>query len=183
MNPLKYYIKKALLLFKKGRIERGINTVIETGTDVDPGTSGYIQIGSNCYIHKHAYLKCYDDGKIIIGDNVSINPFCVLYGIGTLRIGANVRIAAHTVIVPANHKFSDPKVNICAQGISKKGVTIEEDVWIGANATVLDGVHIGKHSVIGAGSVVTSNIPAYSVAVGVPCRVIRRINSSDPQSN
>jgi acetyltransferase-like isoleucine patch superfamily enzyme len=113
-------------------------------------------------------------GDIDIGVNCSVNPYCVLYGLGGLKIGDNVRIAAHTVIVPANHTFDDPSIPICRQPETKKGIIIEDDVWIGAGCRILDGVRIGRGSVIGAGSVVTKSIPEMSVAVGVPARVIRR---------
>ena len=84
-----------------------------------------------------------------------------------------MRIGAHVVIIPYNHLFEDPSVQIFKQGSSQQGVFIEDDVWIGAHVTVTDGVRIGKGSVIGAGAVVTRDIPPYSVAVGVPARVIK----------
>ena len=70
--------------------------------------------------------------------------------------------------------FSDPEMLIHEQGMIGLGIKIEDDVWIGAGAIILDGVTIGRGSVIGAGAVVTKNIPPYSVAVGVPARVIKK---------
>lgn len=90
------------------------------------------------------------------------------------EIGDNVRIAAQVVIIPMNHIYEDPDTPIWKQGIRAKGIKIEDDVWIGAGAKILDGVTIGKGSVIGAGAVVTDDIPPYSVAVGVPARVIKK---------
>ena len=72
-----------------------------------------------------------------------------------------------------NHIYDDPKISIRLQGIRANGIKIEDDVWLGVGSTVLDGVTIGKGSVIGAGAVVTKNIPPYSVAVGVPANVIK----------
>jgi len=114
-------------------------------------------------------------GIIEIGDDCSVNPFAILYGSPKkLSIGNYVRIAAHTVIIPANHTYDDPARPIHLQGGMSRGITIEDDVWLGAGVTVLDGVRIGRGSVIGAGSVVTRDIEPYSVAVGVPARRIKR---------
>lgn len=113
-------------------------------------------------------------GTIDIGAHCTIQLFCVLYGHGGLTIGNFVRIATQTVIVPSNHNFDRLDIPISQQGYTAKGVTIEDDVWIGAGCKILDGVTIGQGSVIGAGSVVNRSIPPYSVAVGVPARVIRK---------
>jgi acetyltransferase-like isoleucine patch superfamily enzyme len=71
-----------------------------------------------------------------------------------------------------NHVFSDPDQTIMSQGLETKGIVIEDDCWLGTGVRVMDGVTIGKGCVIGAGAVVTKDIPPYSVAVGVPARVI-----------
>jgi acetyltransferase-like isoleucine patch superfamily enzyme len=112
-------------------------------------------------------------GDIEIGNDCSINPFRVLYGHGGLKVGNSVRIASHTVIVPGNHTFENLNIPIRCQPETRLGIIIEDDVWIGAGCKILDGVRIGRGCVIGAGSVVTSNLEEYSIAVGVPARVIR----------
>jgi len=113
-------------------------------------------------------------GDIQIGENCSVNPFTILYGLGGLKIGNNVRIAAHSVIVPANHNFSNVEIPIYKQGSTCLGVEIQDDVWIGSNCTILDGVVIGKGSVIAAGSVVTKSVEPYSIVAGVPAKLIRK---------
>lgn len=134
--------------------------------------NGHIVIGINSEIHDYSRLMCYG-GEISIGENCTVNPFCVLYGHGGLKIGNNTHIATHCVIIPANHKFDQADKLISAQGETREGITIGDDVWIGANCVILDGVSIGNGSVIGAGSVVTRNIPSMSVTAGVPAQVIR----------
>ncbi len=109
-----------------------------------------------------------------IGAYCTIQYGCLLYGVGGLEIGDNTRIAAHTVISPMNHIYSDPNIPIWKQGETAIGIKIGNDVWIGNGAKILDGVTIGDGCVIGAGSVVTKSIPPFSVAVGVPAKVIKQ---------
>ncbi|MBP2237136.1 acetyltransferase-like isoleucine patch superfamily enzyme [Sinorhizobium kostiense] len=113
-------------------------------------------------------------GAISIGDDFSLNPYSVLYGHGGLNIGNSVRIAAGCVIVPANHVFNDPHTAIRNQGLTKLGIAIEDDVWIGANVTILDGAHISRGCVIAAGSVVRGRTESFGVYAGVPARMIGR---------
>ena len=110
-------------------------------------------------------------GTIEIGANAYIGPYCVLYGHGGLTIGRNTMIGAHTIIVPANHGLTRVDRPMNSQGLTKKGIAIGEDVWIGAGCKILDGVHIGNGTVIGAGSVVTKDIDAHLIAFGVPAKV------------
>ncbi len=112
-------------------------------------------------------------GTIVIAENAYIGPYCVLYGHGGLFIGRNTMIGAHTVVVPANHGFRAVDVPMNAQPLTQRGIRIGEDVWIGSGCRVLDGVRIEDGAVIGAGSVVTKDVAAYSIAYGVPATVSR----------
>lgn len=131
---------------------------------------GTISIGRSS-IHLGTLIATYG-GDIRIGDGSAINPYCVIYGHGGLKIGNEVRIAAQTVIVPANHTFSDHSMPIGKQPIEAKGIVIEDDVWIGAGVKILDGVVIASGCVVGAGSVVTRSLERNGVYVGVPARRI-----------
>ncbi len=111
--------------------------------------------------------------KIEIGKNSSLNAGCMLNGYGGIKIGNNVRIASYTIINSVDHEFTNPDLPVNKQGYWGAKVVIEDNVWIGANVIINKGVTIGHNSVIGAGSVVTKDIPSYSIAVGVPCRVIK----------
>jgi acetyltransferase-like isoleucine patch superfamily enzyme len=108
-----------------------------------------------------------------IGKDSSLNQGVIIDGTGGVKIGNGVRIAPYVVINTADHEFSDSNMMIKDQGFLVAPIVIEDDVWIGAAVVINKGVTIGKGSVIGAGSVVTKDIPPYSVAVGVPCKVIR----------
>ena len=140
---------------------------------------GRIRISKAAIISDGAIIAPYG-GSIEIGAHAYIGPYCVLYGHGGLTIGRNVMIAAHTIIVAANHGIAQLDVPMGRQPLTMKGIAIGEDVWIGAGCKILDGVHIGNGTVIGAGSVVTKDIDAHLIAFGVPAKVAgRRHASSD----
>ena len=113
-------------------------------------------------------------GDIQIGDNCSVNPYSIIYGHGGVRIGNGVRIAAHSVIVPANHNEGSPDRPLYRAGVSTKGIDIEDNVWLGAGSCVLDGVRLGANAIIAAGSVVTKSVPDNTTVAGVPAREIKR---------
>ena len=134
-------------------------------------TDGAVSIGAHCNIEDYAMLLP-SKGSINIGSHSTLNPYSILYGHGGLEIGDGVRIAAHTVVIPANHKFESQDSPIWTQGLSKEGIQIDDDVWIGANCTVLDGVTVGEGSVVAAGAVVTEPVPPNTVVAGVPAEPI-----------
>lgn len=111
-------------------------------------------------------------GRIDIGSHVSLNPFCLVHGEGTIRIGNDVRIGPRVTILSSTHPFADPWTPIRLQGTPPLPVVIDDDVWIGNGATILGGVTIGNGSVIAAGAVVTENVEPLSIAGGVPARRI-----------
>lgn len=132
---------------------------------------GSITIGRHCEIHPFAMLLTYG-GDIRIGDDCSVNPFTVLYGHGGLAIGDGTRIAAHTVVIPANHTPGTDVQAVKDAPVIARGIVIGRNVWIGAGSRILDGVEIGANAVIGAGSVVTRAVPSGTTVVGVPARAV-----------
>jgi acetyltransferase-like isoleucine patch superfamily enzyme len=163
------------------KISLGANTVIHdhailqcTKWNKLEHVMGNIRIGEDCSIQPFACLNSLG-GNITIGNDCSVNPFTILYGGvgGGLIIGDHVRIAAHTVIIPANKDFQKLDVPIHKQGKTMLGIQIDDDVWIGAGVYILDGVHIEEGCVIGAGSVVTRSTEPYGVYVGNPARKIK----------
>ncbi|AXH11883.1 acyltransferase [Halarcobacter bivalviorum] len=124
-------------------------------------------------------VTIYFPWNISIGKNSTLNQGVIIDGFGGVKIGEGVRIASGSVINTADHNFEDPKEFIYKQGYICAGVTIEDDVWIGANVCINKGVTIGKGSVVGGGSVVTKNIPPYSIAVGVPAKVVKKRNTNN----
>ena len=134
-------------------------------------SGGSIKIGPRTFIDRGVILRALN-GSIQIGENCSIHAYSVLYGGGGLTIGNDVRIATHTVIVPSNHIYHDASLPIHAQGLSLVGISVEDDVWIGAASRILDGVRIAKGTVVGSGAVVTRTTEPNSVVVGVPAKAI-----------
>lgn len=135
-----------------------------------------ISIGKNSKIYPFVLIEAINEG-VIIGENSTVNQFSIIRAYGKVDIGKGVRIGPSVQILALNHVFSDPKLWIYEQGITGTGISIQDNVWIGGNAIILDGVNIGKNCIIGAGSVVTKNIPSNSLAVGNPCKVIKKIVS------
>jgi acetyltransferase-like isoleucine patch superfamily enzyme len=116
-------------------------------------------------------------GDVIIGDHTRIGIHNTI--IGPVSIGSHVNLAQGITVTALNHNFSDTTKRIDEQGVSTNPVTIEDDVWIGANAVILPGVTIGRHAVVAAGAVVTTDVPENTVVGGVPARIIKKINSEN----
>ncbi|WP_433162043.1 acyltransferase [Kribbella sp. CA-247076] len=130
-----------------------------------------LTLGERSYIAAHAYVT----GHVTLGSDSTINPFSAVRG--RISIGDGVRIGAHTSLLAFNHGTA-PGEPIFRQKHTSLGITVGDDVWIGSNVTVLDGVTIGPHSIIGAGAVVTKDVPANTIAAGNPARVLRSRDTS-----
>lgn len=154
-------------------IRLGINCRIEASAKIETKYGGTINIGNDTEILEGVLLMTYG-GKIAIGERCSINPYTVIYGHGDTTIGNNVLIAGGCMIIPSNHTFGEMNVPISHQPAVSKGIVIENNVWIGHGCSILDNVVVGEGAVIAAGSVVNRSIPPFSVAAGVPARVIKK---------
>ena len=144
--------------------------VLDAKGDVDHG----IVIGKNVIVGRNTILSC-KGGSISLGDFANVSANCSLLSETKIQIGKYTFLAGQCYLVAGgNHSFERTDVPIMFQpSISKRGISIGEDNWLGASVVVLDGVTLAKGCVIGAGAVVTKSFPAYSVAAGVPARSIR----------
>ena len=133
---------------------------------------GKIKLGFGSTICRYAILET-AGGFIHIGEGSLIGDFTSLYGQGGLTIGKHVQIASGCRIVPKTTSFGNREMLIGEEGYKALGISIHDNVWLGVNCVVLDGVTIGTGTVIGAGAVVTKSIPENSVAIGIPAKVIR----------
>lgn len=113
-------------------------------------------------------------GPVVIGDRTKIGLSNTI--IGPVTIGNDIRLAQNITLSGLNHNYEEITLPIHEQGVSTSPIVIEDETWIGANVVVVAGVTIGKHSIVAAGSVVTKDVPPYSVAVGNPARIIKQYN-------
>jgi acetyltransferase-like isoleucine patch superfamily enzyme len=155
-------------------LSRGKHTFIGdrvTVYQVDADSS--VSIGDGTFIHQDCVIETGHDGHLVIGPNTHVQPRCQFSAYkGTISIGSGVQIAPNCAFYPYDHSISAGEPIIEQPLVTKGGIVIEDDVWLGYGVVVLDGVTIGKGAVVGAGAVVTQNVPGNSIAAGVPVRVI-----------
>lgn len=162
--------------------ERG--TSIGSFSYINALSSEGIKLGKNVSIGAYCRLEASgtitDIGKgIVIGNNSGMGAYSFIGGAGGVKIGSDVIMGQWVSFHSENHNFDNVDIPIRLQGINRKGIVIEDDCWIGAKATFLDGAHVGHGSVIAAGALVRGYIPPYSIAAGVPARVIRTRNATN----
>lgn len=169
------YIQDSVEFINTPRIEIGNGAQVLRGTNINAigHPKNKISIGDGVQIQHGVDIRALNDTYIKIEEDTFIGPYVCIAGPGNIKIGKGCLIAAHSGLFANNHNFTDPVQYIAKQGITRKGIVIEDDCWLGHGVTVTDGVTIGKGCVIGAGSVVTKDIPPYSVAVGTPAKVVK----------
>jgi len=131
---------------------------------------GKFRRAGHFYLLPDVHIECAENFSI--GDRSSINRGAWINAVGGIEIGNDVIIGPNVIITSANHRSNRTDITIREQGLMKKSVRIEDNVWIAANVTILPSVVVGTGSVIGAGAVVTKDIPPHSVAAGVPAKVV-----------
>ncbi len=178
-NPLnKIFVGKNVTILSKRLLTVGQGTSIGSFSHIDALSLDGIKLGQNCSIGDYCRMEASgtitDIGKgIEIGSNTGIGSYSFIGGAGGVKIGSDVIMGQWVSFHPENHNFDRLDAPIRLQGVNRKGIIVEDDCWIGAKVTFLDGAHIGHGSVIAAGALVRGYIPPYSIAAGVPARVIR----------
>ena len=147
----------------------GRNVTLRANTERSPG----IELGKGVSINDAVVINA-NRGQVTLGERSWLGPFCLVYGNGGVTIGRNVLVAGHSSINTVSHSTDRCDIPINDQPVIIDPVVIEDDVWIGLNAVILQGVTIGRGTIVGAGAVVNKSIPPWSIAVGVPARVIGR---------
>lgn len=177
---IRLFIRKVKGLFLVGKgvtvthgshIRCGRNVKFEDYAEIHGLCSEGLTFGDNVTISRGVMIRpsSYyggDLGKgLVMGDHSSIGPYGYVGCSGKITIGSNVMLGPKCSLFAENHVFENTDATIKEQGVKQKGITIEDDCWIGSNTIILDGVTIGKGSVIAAGSVVSKDVPAYSVLI------------------
>ncbi len=162
---------RIFLRMNGGRVGKGVK--IYEGVKLASKKGCPINIGDNVSIEKGVIISTSEKGKINIGRNVYIGEYSVLTSNEGIEIEDNVLISPHNDIVDFNHIYKDPNRLVNQQGIIAKKITIQEDAWIGSGCKILMGVTIGKGAVVGAGSIVTRDVPPYHLVVGNPAKTVK----------
>lgn len=169
------YIEDGVNFLNTSCIDIGNHVTLLHGVSINAQghPNNRVYLGDKVTLERGVDMRAMKNTHIHIDQGTFIGPYVCLAGSGNIKIGKSCLIAAHVGIFANNHIFDDPTQTIENQGISSEGIVIEDDCWVGHAVTILDGVTIGKGSVIGAGAVVTKDIPPFSIAVGVPAKVVK----------
>jgi acetyltransferase-like isoleucine patch superfamily enzyme len=172
-------IGKGVRIIHANHLSVGSNFIAEEYCEINCLSVNGIKFGNKVTIGSYALIR--PTGKyggepgmgLIVGDNSNIGPFAYIGCSGMITIGNNVMISPRVSIYAENHNFSQTDISMKEQGVTREEVIIEDDCWIAANSVVLAGVKIGKGSIVAAGSVVTKDVPPYSIVAGSPARIIK----------
>lgn len=171
MHPVKTRPNWWIRLFSFVYLKRGKGSIIYRSVRQDLPPFNRFSLG--CYSVVEDFT-CLNNavGDLIIGDHTRIGLRNTI--IGPAHIGSHVNLAQNITVSGLSHNYQDVNKRIDEQGVSTELITIEDDVWVGANAVILSGVTLGKHSIVAAGSVVSRSIPPYSLCAGIPAKVIKQ---------
>ena len=173
---LRYLFWKLIIVSYGGKIGRGVK--FYEGVRLVCNQPGAISIGDNVRILRNVTIATCGSGKIFIGNNVHIGESTIIQSGDGITIGDNVIIGPQNIIVDFDHIYQAKDVPIIKQGHNAKKILIEDDVWISSHCSIIKGTVIGRGSVIGTGAVVNKDIASFSVACGVPAKVIKKRGES-----
>jgi acetyltransferase-like isoleucine patch superfamily enzyme len=146
------------------------------GNVLDALREGRLELGEGTLFEPGVWITAPGEARIRIGGGSFLNLGVMIAASELVEIGRHCMLANGCFVSDASHRFDDPELPVTWQGFTSKGPTrIGDNVWCGAHAVITTGVTIGERSVIGANSVVTQDIPPYSIAAGVPAKVLRTI--------
>ena len=172
------FVGKRCKISYRNKISFGRTTIIGDNVVINALSKNGIITGDNLSIASNTIIECtgvlrnLGDG-LIIGNNVGIAQNCFIQVRGKIQIGNNVIFGPNVSIFSENHNFSELDIPINLQGESRKGIKINDGVWIGTRAIILDGVSLGENSIIAAGSVINKDVPSFSIVGGVPAKVLK----------
>jgi acetyltransferase-like isoleucine patch superfamily enzyme len=168
----RYWFWKIVIHSMGGKVGNSVR--FYGGVRIVGNSSDAVTIGDDVRILRGVTMSTTSQGKIRIGNKVHIGEGTIIFSDFRIDIGDNVIIGPQNTIIDFDHTYEVAEIPINQQGIYRKEVIIEEDVWIASGCVITKGVKLGKGSVVGAGSVVNKDVPPCSVAVGVPVRVVKK---------
>ena len=176
-------VEDRVRLCQPANIHLGRQVYLDHGVYLHACPQG-IFIGDETFVMHGSVLHVFNfrdlpHAGIWIGRNCFIGERCVIRGQGGVHIGDSVLLAPQVQILAVNHMFDDSSRPVIEQGIAAEGIAIEDGAWIGAGAILLDGVRVGAKAVVGAGAVVTKDVPARTLALGMPARVVRWLDTDE----
>jgi acetyltransferase-like isoleucine patch superfamily enzyme len=160
------------LRIRGARVGKGVT--IGKRVRFDLGARASLEIGDRVIIDTGCFITVAEDSDLTIGNDTYIFHNSDISSTAGTTIGKFCSLAPYVSVIDSDHNYDDTHRPIRFQGGTRKRIVIEDEVWIGTRAVVLSGVHLGKHSVIAAGSVVTQDVPSNSLAGGVPARILRQ---------
>jgi acetyltransferase-like isoleucine patch superfamily enzyme len=138
--------------------------------------AGRLEVGPQTLLEPGVWLTAPGEARIRIGEGTFLNLGVMVAAAELVEIGSHCMFANGCFVTDANHRFDDPDKPVPWQGFTSKGPTrVGDNVWCGAHVVIASGVTVGERCVIGANSVVTQDIPAFSVAAGAPAKVLRKV--------
>jgi acetyltransferase-like isoleucine patch superfamily enzyme len=141
---------------------------------------GRLEVGAGVLFEPGVWLTGPEQARIRIGEGTFLNRNVMVASVGLVEIGANCMFANGCFVTDGNHRFDDPELPVPWQGFTTKGPTrVGDNVWCGANVVITSGVTVGERCVIGANSVVTQDLPPFSIAGGIPARVLKHVEYAD----
>jgi acetyltransferase-like isoleucine patch superfamily enzyme len=142
---------------------------------------GRLEVGPHALLEPGVWITAPGQARVRIGEGTFLNLGVMVASTALVEIGAHCMLANGCFVTDGNHRFDDPDMPITWQGFTSKGPTrIGDNTWLGANVVVTSGVTIGRRCVVGANSVVTTDIPDGSIAAGAPARVLKQIEWAEP---
>jgi acetyltransferase-like isoleucine patch superfamily enzyme len=166
------FIEQDVRLLVPRRIFLGRRVMVGEASFLDANTArGRIELQDDVWLSRGSYIVA-GEAEVVVGPATYVGHRCLMYGHAGIHIGRDVLLANDVQLICGNHTFARRDVPIRAQPPQGSPIVVEDDVWLGASAIVLGGVTVGRGSVVGAGAVVTNSLPPYSVARGVPARVV-----------
>ena len=146
------------------------------GNVLEAFREGRLEVGEHVLLEPHVWLTAPDEARIRIGPGSFLNLSVMVAAVELVEIGSHCMFANGCFITDGSHRFDDPDEPVPWQGFTSKGATrVGDNVWCGANVVITSGVTVGERSVVGANSVVTTDIPPFSIAAGAPAKVLRGV--------